>query len=224
MLTSRGHARQREDMVNRQIRRRGISDERVLGAMRQVPRHIFVPEAQASLAYADCALPIGHGATISQPYIVALMTEALEVEPRLRVLEVGTGSGYQAAVLAACGCRVFSVERVPALHERAARVLSEAGYGDVTLRLGDGSRGWPDEAPFDRIIVTAAPTVLPEALLEQLGEGGVLVAPVGEELRQTVRRYRRRNEQWEIESIEAVRFVPLIEGPVDRGNGTPAPS
>lgn len=199
--------------MDRQIRRRGISDEAVLEAMGLVARHAFVPEAQASLAYADCALPIGHGATISQPYIVALMTEALRVRPGVRVLEVGTGSGYQAAVLAACGCAVFSIERVTALHERAALTLAATGFRSVTLKLGDGSRGWPEEAPFERIIVTAAAPAVPPALLEQLAEGGILLAPVGAEGRQTVRRYCKRGGELDVEELEDVRFVPLIEDP-----------
>jgi protein-L-isoaspartate(D-aspartate) O-methyltransferase len=202
-------------MVDRQIRRRGISDGRVLQAMSLVPRHAFVPDSQTSAAYADCALPIGFEATISQPYIVALMTEALRAGPGLRILEVGTGSGYQAAVLAACGSEVFSVERVPELHARAARALREAGFEGVTLRLGDGSRGWPEEAPFDRIIVTAAAPAVSEALRGQLTDGGILVAPVGDERLQTVRRYRKRGAELEVEDMECVRFVPLIEDPED---------
>jgi protein-L-isoaspartate(D-aspartate) O-methyltransferase len=213
--TARSLERKRQDMVDRQIRRRGISDEAVLRAMGLVPRHAFVPDSLASSAYADCALPIGHGATISQPYIVALMTEALATGPGIRVLEVGTGSGYQAAVLAACGSAVFSIERVPQLHQRATRVLADAGFGGVTLRLGDGSRGWPEEAPFERIIVTAAAKAVPTALREQLGEGGILIAPVGDEWLQTVRLYRKRGGQFEVEDIEAVRFVPLIEDTPD---------
>ena len=207
------YERQRHDMVDRQIRRRGISDEAVLRAMNLVPRHAFVPDSQARAAYADCALPIGYGATISQPYVVALMTAALHMTPGIRVLEVGTGSGYQAAVLAACGATVFSIERVLQLHERAARSLDETGFGSVTLRLGDGSRGWPEEAPFDRIMVTAAAPAVPTALREQLADGGILVAPVGDDWLQTVRRYRKRGPEVEVEDIEGVRFVPLIEDP-----------
>jgi protein-L-isoaspartate(D-aspartate) O-methyltransferase len=203
-------------MVDRQIRRRGISDERVLRAMSVVPRHAFVPDSQASAAYADCALPIGHGATISQPYVVALMTEALQPGPGLRVLEVGTGSGYQAAVLSACGSDVFSIERIPELHARAAGALREAGFERVELRLGDGSRGWPEEAPFDRIMVTAAAPEVPHALFEQLADGGILVAPVGDEWLQTVRRYRKRGTELEAKDMEGVRFVPLIEDGDDR--------
>jgi len=202
-------------MVDRQIRRRGVSDERVLQAMGLVPRHAFVPDAQASAAYADCALPIGFGATISQPYVVALMTEALHTGPGLRVLEVGTGSGYQAAVLAACESHVFSIERVPELHARASRALRESGFQEVELRLGDGSRGWPEKAPFDRIMVTAAAPEVPAALFEQLADGGILVAPVGDEWLQIVRCYRKRGSDIEVEDLEGVRFVPLIEDPGD---------
>ena len=211
--TARSLERKRHDMVDRQIRRRGISDEAVLRAMDLVPRHAFVPDSLTSSAYADCALPIGYGATISQPYVVALMSEALAAGPGVRVLEVGTGSGYQAAVLAACGSIVFSIERVPQLYERAARVLGEMEFGEVNLRLGDGSRGWPEEAPFERIVVTAAAPAVPQALREQLSEGGIIVAPVGDEWLQTVRRYRKRGEQFDVDDLEAVRFVPLIEDP-----------
>jgi len=200
-------------MVDLQIRGRGIADERVLHAMSLVPRHAFVPDSQTSAAYADCALPIGFEATISQPYIVALMTEALQAGPGVRVLEVGTGSGYQAAVLAACGAVVFSIERVPELHALAGRALNETGFGGVTLRLADGSRGWPEEAPFDRIMVTAAAPAVPTALREQLGDDGILVAPVGDDRSQTVRRYRKRGAEFEVEDLEGVRFVPLIEDP-----------
>ena len=210
-LSERSHERQRREMVERQIRRRGISDEAVLRAMNLVPRHAFVPDSQSRAAYADCALPIGHGATISQPYVVALMTAALGTTQGIRILEVGTGSGYQAAILAACGTTVFSIERVPQLHERAARALAETGFGSVTLRLGDGSRGWPEEAPFDRIIVTAAAPAVPAALRDQLGDPGVLIAPVGDDRSQIVRRYRKRGGEFDVEDIEGVRFVPLIE-------------
>jgi protein-L-isoaspartate(D-aspartate) O-methyltransferase len=207
----------RRDMVEAQIRRRGIRDPRVLEAMLAVPRHEFVPESVRSAAYRDRALPIGHGATISQPYIVALMTAALQIDrPGLRVLEIGTGSGYQAAVLAACGCDVYSVERIPALHVRAAEVLQAQDYGDrVRLRLGDGSRGWPEEAPFDRVIITAAAGAVPPALLEQTEVDGQLIAPVGSDRAQVIRRYRRRAGEWTATDIEGALFVPLIEGPPD---------
>jgi protein-L-isoaspartate(D-aspartate) O-methyltransferase len=141
------------------------------------------------------------------------MTAALRITPGIRVLEVGTGSGYQAAILAACGATVFSIERVAQLHERAARALAETGFGSVALRLADGSRGWPEEAPFDRIIVTAAAPAVPIALREQLGDHGILVAPVGDDRSQIVRRYRKRGSEFDAEDIEGVRFVPLIEDP-----------
>jgi protein-L-isoaspartate(D-aspartate) O-methyltransferase len=203
----------RRDMVESQIRRRGIVDPRVLRAMLTVPRHRFVPQPLQRASHADCALPIGRGATISQPYIVALMSASLELDvERLRVLEIGTGSGYQAAVLAECGCDVYSVERIEALHRAAGRLLTELGYGDrVHLRLGDGSRGWPEEAPFDRVMLTAAAPEVPPELLLQTAEGGLLVAPVGDERSQVIRAYRRRGDRWEIRDIEGARFVPLIE-------------
>ena len=201
-------------MVERQIRRRGIADERVLRAMAEVARHLFVPPGQRAAAYEDHALPIGEGQTISQPYIVALMTAALKPAPGLRVLEVGTGSGYQAAVLAACGTEVFSIERIAALHEAARANLEAAGYADrVRLALDDGSRGWPDEAPFDRILIAAATADVPAALWEQLEPGGILVAPVGDPYMQTICRYRKRPDGTaECESLEGARFVPLVRG------------
>jgi protein-L-isoaspartate(D-aspartate) O-methyltransferase len=204
-------------MVESQIQRRGISDPLVLEAMLEVPRHSFVPDSVSHAAYGDRALPIGYGATISQPYIVALMTAALQIgREGLRVLEIGTGSGYQAAVLAECGCEVFSIERVPALHARASEVLPAQGYGDrVHLRLGDGSRGWPEEAPFDRVIVTAAAGTVPPALLEQTEADGLLIAPVGSDRGQVIRRFRRRAGEWETADIEGALFVPLIEDPTD---------
>lgn len=205
----------RRDMVESQIRRRGISDPLVLEAMAAVPRHAFVPDSIRHAAYGDRALPIGYGATISQPYIVALMTAALRIDRQgLRVLEIGTGSGYQAAVLAECGCEVYSIERVPALHARASEVLLAQGYGDRThLRLGDGSRGWPEEAPFDRVIVTAAAGAVPPALLAQTDPAGQLIAPVGNDRGQVIRRFRQRAGEWEPTDIEGALFVPLIEDP-----------
>jgi protein-L-isoaspartate(D-aspartate) O-methyltransferase len=203
-------------MVDTQIRRRGIVDRRVLGAMRAVPRHLFVPEDLRSAAFRDCALPIGHGATISQPYIVALMSSALEIDrDGLRVLEVGTGSGYQAAVLVECGCEVYSIERIEDLYEHCAALLSQLGYADrVHLRLGDGSRGWPEAAPFDRVIVTAAATAVPKALLEQTAPEGLVIAPVGDARGQVIRRYRRRDGDWTATDLEGARFVPLIQDTV----------
>lgn len=213
----------RRQMVEEQVARRGVRDETVLKALGEVPRHLFVPPVQRSSAYADCALPIGHGQTISQPYIVALMTAAMEPESGLRALEVGTGSGYQAAVLAACGLEVFSVERVPELHRAARESLQEAGYADrVHLRLGDGSLGWPEEAPFDRVLVTAAAAEVPPPLIQQLATGGLMVAPVGDPLLQTIYRYRKRADGGlDTEALEGARFVPLVreEGDLERSPG-----
>lgn len=211
-------AARRRSMVERQIRRRGVEDERVLSAMEEVPRHLFVRAGDRSRAYRDSALPIGHDQTISQPYIVARMTELLEPDQGLKALEVGTGSGYQAAVLAACGMEVFSVERIAPLSERAREALLQAGYADrVHLRVADGSRGWPEEAPFDRVVVTAGAAELPDPLREQLADGGVAVAPVGDRSTQWIRRYRRQGDRSEEEEFEAARFVPLIRG--DEGEG-----
>ncbi|MDP2498007.1 MAG: protein-L-isoaspartate(D-aspartate) O-methyltransferase [Candidatus Palauibacterales bacterium] len=211
-------AARRRRMVERQIRRRGVDDERVLSAMEEVPRHLFVRAGDRSRAYQDSALPIGHDQTISQPYIVARMTELLEPDEGLTALEVGTGSGYQAAVLAACGIEVFSVERIAPLSERAREALLQAGYADrVHLRVGDGSLGWPEEAPFDRIVVTAGAAELPDPLREQLADGGVAVAPVGGRSTQWIRRYRRQGDRWEEEEFEAARFVPLIRGDEEEG-------
>jgi len=202
---------QRAEMVEKQIRRRGISVEAVLSALRAVPRHLFVPERNRQEAYGDHALPIGFGQTISQPYIVALMTAAAEPGPGVKVLEIGTGSGYQAAVLAACGCEVYSIERIPQLHEDAMAAIVEAGYGHkVYLRHGDGSRGWPEEAPFDRIVLTAAADEVPPALIEQLDPDGFIVAPLGSPDLQTIYRIRTGDEGLEYEALEGARFVPLI--------------
>jgi protein-L-isoaspartate(D-aspartate) O-methyltransferase len=169
----------RVEMVENQIRQRGVADPRVLEAMRTVPRERFVPAALASRAYEDNPLPIGHGQTISQPYVVAFMTEALGVEPQHKVLEIGTGSGYQAAVLAQLARDVYTVEIVPELARTASATLREAKYANVYVREGDGYEGWPEHAPFDRIIVTAAPAEIPRPLLDQLGMGGRLVIPLG---------------------------------------------
>jgi protein-L-isoaspartate(D-aspartate) O-methyltransferase len=171
---------QREQMVVKTIKRRGVSDEDVLRAMETVPRHLFVPEAQRSAAYGDYPLPIGFGQTISQPYIVAWMTELLELEDGDKVLEIGTGSGYQAAVLAEIpGVEVYTIEIVPELAERAEKTLISVGYDDVHCKQADGYYGWPEQAPFDAIIVTAAPDHVPRPLAEQLAEGGRMVIPIG---------------------------------------------
>jgi protein-L-isoaspartate(D-aspartate) O-methyltransferase len=202
----------RARMVQEQLVARGITDTRVLEAMRAVPRHEFVPAASRTQAYADSALPIGEGQTISQPYIVALMTEAAAVRRDDRVLEVGTGSGYQAAVLAALGADVYSIEIVEPLARRAAETLRRLGYGGVHLRQGDGYAGWPDAAPFDAIVVTAAPPRVPPALVAQLAPGGRLVIPVGED-EQELQVMVRGPSGVETRRIAPVRFVPMVGGP-----------
>ncbi len=169
----------RERMVNAHIEGRGIRERGVLRAMRRTPRHLFVPEASRNRAYEDYPLPIGHGATISQPYIVALMTELLQAGPGHKVLEIGTGSGYQAAVLSQLVAHVYTIELEPELARMSAATLQLLGYSNVTVRQGDGYLGWPEHAPFDRIIVTAAPPQMPQRLIAQLARGGRLVAPVG---------------------------------------------
>ena len=173
-------------MVEEQLVRRGISDPRVLDAMRKIPRHVFIEEALRDRAYGDHPLPIGEGQTISQPYMVAAMTQLLKLEGTEKVLEVGTGSGYQTAILATLARRVCSVERLPALATRARRVIEELGSTNVIVKTGDGSFGWPDEAPFDRVLVTAAAPQVPAPLFQQLAEGGRLVVPVGDPQSQTL--------------------------------------
>lgn len=191
----------------------GIRDPRVLNVIRHVPRHLFVDEALASRAYEDTALPIGYGQTISQPFVVARMTEMLiEHGVPQKVLEVGTGSGYQAAVLAALAPQVFTIERMRALHERSRRLFRDLGLHNVRLRLGDGYAGWPGEAPFEGIVLTAAPEYVPEALFEQLAPGGRMVAPVGPPGRQELRLYARAGDGIEQRAVEWVSFVPMREG------------
>jgi protein-L-isoaspartate(D-aspartate) O-methyltransferase len=172
--------RERERMIEEQLTRRGISDERVIGAMRRVPRHLFVEEALRDRAYGDHPLPIGEHQTISQPYIVALMTSLLALEGGEKVLEVGTGSGYQTAVLAALARRVCSIERRPALAARARSVIEGYGITNVWIRVGNGTLGWPDEAPFDRILVAAGGPVVPPPLFQQLADGGRMIVPIGD--------------------------------------------
>jgi len=204
----------RQAMVARQLQRRDITDPRVLIAMGTVPRHRFVPEAMVSRAYGDYPLPIGEDQTISQPYMVALMTQWAEVAPGDRVLEVGTGSGYQAAVLAELTEKVFSIEIRPELARQAAARLQDLGYGRVRVRCGDGYQGWPEAAPFDAILVTAAAPRVPPALTAQLKEGGRLVIPLGPPGgAQTLMRYRRVQGKLVEEASLAVRFVPLVRPP-----------
>jgi len=171
--------RQRERMVNDQLKARGIADARVLAVMGELPRHLFVEEAMARQAYLDCPLPIGEGQTISQPYVVALMSELLQVEPGMKVLEIGTGSGFQAAVLAKLGADVHTVERIPKLCSSARERLLSMGLFSVHVKQDDGTLGWPSAAPFDRIIVTAGGPEIPVPLVDQLGQGGRLVIPLG---------------------------------------------
>ncbi|MEM7138446.1 MAG: protein-L-isoaspartate(D-aspartate) O-methyltransferase [Myxococcota bacterium] len=202
-------AAERREMVMSQIESRGVTNPRVLDAMRSVPRHRFVPPAQQAFAYADRPLPIGHQQTISQPYIVALMSALANVGPGDRVLEVGTGSGYQAAVLAQMGADVFSIEIVAALGARAKATLRALGYGGrIRLRIGDGYAGWPDKAPFAAIVVTAAPPSIPEPLKAQLAIGGRLVIPVGDR-RQRLLVVTRTPTGFEERTVIPVRFVPM---------------
>jgi protein-L-isoaspartate(D-aspartate) O-methyltransferase len=196
-------------MVQEQIFARGIRDRRVLEALRKVPRHRFVPPEMLSSAYDDTALPVGLGQTISQPYVVAFMTEALELKPQDRVLEIGTGSGYQAAVLSLLASEVYSIEIVERLGREAEARLKEMGYANVRVRIGDGYRGWPEAAPFDAIIVTAAPLDVPPALVAQLRPGGRMVVPVGRFLQDLIR-VRRTAKGLERESLLPVRFVPMV--------------
>ncbi|HZP36903.1 MAG TPA: protein-L-isoaspartate(D-aspartate) O-methyltransferase [Methylomirabilota bacterium] len=178
--------RERERMVEAQVIARGVTDARVIDAMRRVPRHVFVDEALRDRAYGDHPLPIGEGQTISQPYIVGHMTELLRLEGREKVLEVGTGSGYQAAVLSELAARVCTIERIPRLASRARETLEALGIRNVWVRAGNGTLGWPDQAPFDRILVTAGGPVVPPPLFEQLAESGRMVIPVGEVANQTL--------------------------------------
>jgi protein-L-isoaspartate(D-aspartate) O-methyltransferase len=198
-------------MIQKQLVERGITDRRVLDAIRAVPREQFFPAGKADDAYADGAAPIGHGQTISQPYIVALMTQKLEVRPEHRVLEVGTGSGYQTAILCRLSGEVYSIERVkPLLDEAFERVLS-LGYRNIHFRHGDGTRGWPEQAPFDRVLIAAGAPELPEALLlGQLRDGGVAVLPVGPAEKQVLVEVRREGDHLQVVEVCACRFVKLI--------------
>lgn len=205
-------ARTRERLVER-LRAKGIDDVAVLNAIRQTLRHLFVDEALASRAYEDTALPIGHGQTISQPFVVARMTAALLAgDTPAKVLEVGTGSGYQTAVLARLVPAVFTVERIAPLLERARSLLRERGFRNIRFKHSDGNWGWPEQGPFDGIIVTAAPEEVPKALLEQLAVGGRLVIPVGGRGVQQLLRITRRDEHYEQETLDHVSFVPLVGG------------
>ncbi|CAI0981839.1 MULTISPECIES: protein-L-isoaspartate(D-aspartate) O-methyltransferase [Serratia] len=194
-----------------QLRQQGIQDERLLRAIEAVPRERFVDEALEHKAYENTALPIGSGQTISQPYMVARMTELLNLTPTSRVLEIGTGSGYQTAILAHLVQHVCSVERIKGLQWQAKRRLKQLDLHNVSTRHGDGWQGWASRGPFDAIIVTAAPPEIPPALMEQLDDGGILVLPVGEQA-QTLKRIQRQGNEFVIDTVEAVRFVPLVKG------------
>lgn len=210
MKMDRSYDVARERMVEEQLLERNIRNPRVLEAMRTVPRHSFVPSDQRSLAYVDSPLPIGSGQTISQPYIVALMTQLLELQGNEKVLEVGTGSGYQAAVLAYLAAEVYTIERHADLGRYAARILEDLGYKNVHVVIGDGSRGLPEYAQFDAILVTAAAPQVPRPLLQQLANGGRLVIPVGARGNQTLERWFRNDDEYVNDMITAVAFVPLL--------------
>ena len=204
----------RERMVRVQLAARGIHDRRVLEAMLDVPRHEFVPEALRDRAYEDHPLPIGAGQTISQPYIVAVMLEYLALQPTDRVLEVGTGSGYVTALLSRMCAEVYSVERHAELAAVAEATLARLGYSNVKIRVGDGSQGWREYAPFDAIVVSAATSEIPPALLGQLREEGRMIVPVGPPVSQQLQLIRKVNGHPEVQVMEGCRFVPLVEGPV----------
>jgi len=202
---------QRKQMVAFQIRARGIRHPFVLRAMTTVPRHRFVPYRVRQMAYQDTPLPIGNGQTISQPYIVALMSTVLELDRAQNVLEIGTGSGYQAAVLGELAGQVYSMEIIPALGQTAQKVLQDLGYANVHVRIGDGYQGWPEKAPFDAVIVTCAPTHVPQPLQDQLAEGGRLVIPVGPAEDQELVLLKKINGKIQQQKIIPVRFVPMVD-------------
>jgi protein-L-isoaspartate(D-aspartate) O-methyltransferase len=210
---------ERDWMVDTQIVREGITDPRVIAAMRRVPRHRFIPDAESDDAYGNFPLSIGYEQTISQPFIVAYMTEALMLQPGEKVLEIGTGSGYQAAILAELGVQVFTIEIVKPLAQYARENLSKVGYDQVWVRAGDGYQGWPEERPFDAIIITAAPEHIPSPLLEQLAVGGRLILPVGGHSQNLVL-IRRTEEGYERTELLGVRFVPMT-GQARKGSPSP---
>ncbi len=210
MIQENNHSRQveRDSMVNTQIVAGGVTDQVVVAAMRRVPRHRFMPDSHAEGAYGDFPLSIGYEQTISQPFIVAYMTQALKLKPDEKVLEIGTGSGYQAAILAELVSKVFTIEIVEPLATRAKKTLAELGYDNVSVRAGDGYKGWPDESPFDAIILTAAPNHIPEPLLEQLAIGGRLILPIGD-YPQRLLFIRRTEEGYQETELLPVVFVPM---------------
>jgi protein-L-isoaspartate(D-aspartate) O-methyltransferase len=197
-------------MVEHQLRARGISDERVLEALRRVPRHLFVPAARRDRAYDDTPLPLGEGQTISQPYMVAWMTELLELEGREVVLEVGTGSGYQAAVLGVLAKKVYTIERIPQLADEARKILDQLGLDNIEIVVGDGSKGLKEHAPYDRILVTAGSPSVPQVLVEQLADGGRLIIPVGPASMQMLTVVTRHGSEIETHEVGGCVFVPLV--------------
>ena len=217
IISCKGHDNElyqlRMNMVETQIKKRGITDQTILDAMKKVNRHEYVQENFERLAYSDRPVPIGFGQTISQPYIVAFMSHKLNVASHHKVLEIGTGSGYQAAVLAELSDHVYTIEIIPELAKRAEKVLKKNDYDNITIRIGDGYKGWPEHAPFDRIMVTAAPKEIPEKLVEQLAPGGIMVLPVGETvMMQYLWLITKDNDgQIEKEKILPVRFVPMVK-------------
>jgi protein-L-isoaspartate(D-aspartate) O-methyltransferase len=210
--TSDAYKTQRYEMVKSQIASRGIVNQKVLEAFRNVPRHEFVPHEYRRFAYADQPLPIGEGQTISQPYIVAYMTEVLNIKPGEKVLEIGTGSGYQAAILAEVEAEVYSIEVIEPLADRAKNVLENLGYKNIFLKTGDGYQGWEEHAPFDAIMVTCSPSKIPEPLKEQLAEGGRMIIPVGEQNSiQYLYLLEKRKGKIRQQNVMPVRFVPMID-------------
>jgi len=200
----------RERMVEEQLIPRGITDEATLRAMRTVPRHLFVDDAMGSCAYGDHPLPIGAGQTISQPYIVALMTQALALKGHERVLEIGTGSGYQAAILSQICARVYTIERIDSLLVRARKIFDRLHYHNITSRLDDGTEGWPSEAPFEAIIVTAGGPGMPQPLIDQLTDPGRMIIPVGDQYLQELKLLEKIDDETTVRTIEHVRFVNLV--------------
>ena len=205
--------RLRKLMIKNQLQSRGIRDDAVLEVMRSVERHNFVPENYRDRAYSDGPLPIGHGQTISQPYIVAFMTEQLQVSSQHKILEIGTGSGYQAAILGELAKHVFTIEIIPELAEGAKNILNHLSYKNITVRAGDGYKGWPDKAPFERIMVTAAPTEVPQTLVDQLAPGGRMILPVGAQFLVQYLWVIEKDDQGTVtkEKILPVRFVPMVK-------------
>ena len=203
----------RKLMIKNQLQSRGIRDDAVLEVMRSVERHNFVPENYRDRAYSDGPLPIGHGQTISQPYIVAFMTEQLQVSSQHKILEIGTGSGYQAAILGELAKHVFTIEIIPELAEDAKNILNHLSYKNITVRAGDGYKGWPEEAPFERIMVTAAPTEIPQTLIDQLAPGGRMILPVGAQFLVQYLWVIEKDDQGTVtkEKILPVRFVPMVK-------------